>query len=162
MIRRPPRSTLFPYTTLFRSMLAVLPFENLSGDHEQEYFSDGLTEEMIMQLSRLNPQRLGVIARTSAMMFKGTKKRIVEIGEDLGVDYILEGSVRRSGTRVRISAQLILVAEETHAWAKNYERSLGDVLKLQSEVARAIASEIQIKLTPREERRLARAPSVPA
>src|SRR5256886_13710938 len=75
MIRRPPRSTLFPYTTLFRSMLAVLPFENLSGDHEQEYFSDGLTEEMIMQLSRLNPERLGVIARTSAMMFKGTKKR---------------------------------------------------------------------------------------
>ena len=119
-------------------MLAVLPFENLSGDHEQEYFSDGLTEEMIMQLSRLNPQRLGVIARTSAMMFKGTKKRIVEIGEDLGVDYILEGSVRRSGTRVRISAQLILVAEETHAWAKNYERSLGDVLKLQSEVARRV------------------------
>ena len=143
-------------------MLAVLPFENLSGDHEQEYFSDGLTEEMIMQLSRLNRERLGVIARTSAMMFKGTKKRIAEIGVDLGVDYILEGSVRRSGSRVRISAQLILVAEETHAWAKNYERSLGDVLKLQSEVARAIASEIQIKLTPREERRLARAPSVPA
>jgi TolB-like protein/Tfp pilus assembly protein PilF len=143
-------------------MLAVLPFENLSGDHEQEYFSDGLTEEMIMQLSRLSPERLGVIARTSAMMFKGTKKRITEIGNDLRVNYILEGSVRRSGNRVRISAQLILVADETHAWAKNYERSLGDVLKLQSEVARAIASEIQIKLTPREERRLAQTPSVPA
>jgi tetratricopeptide (TPR) repeat protein len=117
---------------------------------------------MITQLSRLNPERLGVIARTSAMMFKGTKKRIREIGKDLGVHYILEGSVRRSGSRVRISAQLILVEDETHVWAKNYERSLGDVLKLQSEVARAIASEIQIKLTPREKRRLAQTPSVPA
>jgi TolB-like protein/Tfp pilus assembly protein PilF len=143
-------------------MLAVLPFENLSGDQEQEYFSDGLTEEMIMQLSRLSPERLGVIARTSAMMFKGTKKRILEIGNDLGVNYILEGSVRRSETRVRISAQLILVADETHAWAKNYERGLGDVLTLQSEVARAIAGEIKLKLTAREERRLAQAPSVPA
>jgi TolB-like protein/Tfp pilus assembly protein PilF len=143
-------------------MLAVLPFENLSGDRHQEYFSDGLTEEMITQLSRLNPERLGVIARTSAMMFKETKKRIVEIGKDLGVDYILEGSVRRSGSRLRISAQLILVADETHAWAKNYERSLGDVLRLQTEVARAIAGEIRIKLTPRIERRMAQTPSVPA
>src|SRR5438046_10539301 len=113
-------------------MLAVLPFENLSGDHEQEYFSDGLTEEMIMQLSRLNRERLGVIARTSAMMVKGTKKRIAEIGEDLGVDYILEGSVRRSGSRVRISAQLILVAEETHAWATTYESSSGEDLQLET------------------------------
>lgn len=142
-------------------MLAVLPFENLSSDHEQEYFSDGLTEEMITQLSRLNPERLGVIARTSAMMFKETKKRIVEIGKDLGVHYILEGSVRRSGNRVRISAQLILVADETHVWAKNYERSMGDILKIQCEVAHAIAREIQIKLTPRVERRLAQIPSVP-
>ena len=143
-------------------VLAVLPFENLSGDPEQEYFSDGLTEEMITQLSRLNPERLGVIARTSAMMFKGTKRRIAEIGKDLGVDYILEGSVRRSRSRVRISAQLILVADETHVWAKNYERGSGDILKIQSEVARAIAGEIQIKLTPREERRLARTSTVPA
>jgi TolB-like protein/Tfp pilus assembly protein PilF len=135
-------------------MFAVLPFENLSGDPEQEYFSDGLTEEMITQMSRLNPQRLGVIARTSAMMFKGTRKRIGEIGKGLGVGYILEGSVRRSGNRVRISAQLIQVADETHVWAENYERSLGDVLLIQSEVARAIAQEIQVTLTPREERRL--------
>ena len=145
-----------------KAVLAVLPFENLSGDREQEYFSDGLTEEMITQLSRLNPERLGVIARTSAMMFKGTKRRITEIGKDLGADYVLEGSVRRSGNRVRISAQLILVADETHAWAKTYERSSRDVLKIQSEVARAIAGEIQIKLTSREERRLAKTPAVPA
>ena len=143
-------------------MLAVLPFENLSGDPEQEYFSDGLTEEMITQLSRLNPDRLGVIARTSAMMFKGRKKRIGEIGKELGVGYLLEGSIRRSENRVRISAQLIVVADETHVWAENFERNLGDVLILQSEVARAIAQEIQVKLTPREERRLARAEKVSA
>jgi len=143
-------------------MLAVLPFENLSGDAEQEYFSDGLTEEMITQLSRLNPERLAVIARTSAMMYKGTKKRIAEIGKELSAGYILEGSVRRSGKRLRISAQLILVADETHVWAENYERSLGDILMLQSEVARAIAQEIQVTLTPREERRLARAQRVSA
>jgi TolB-like protein/Tfp pilus assembly protein PilF len=143
-------------------MLVVLPFENFSGDQAQEYFSDGLTEEMITQLSRLNPERLGVIARTSAMMFKGTKKRIAEIGRELGAGYVLEGSVRRAGNRVRISAQLILVADEAHVWAESYERSLGDVLMLQSEVARAIAQEIQVTLTPRQERRLARAQKVSA
>lgn len=159
----PVRESAKPQETADRKlMLAVLPFENLSGDADQEYFSDGLTEEMITQLSRLNPERLGVIARTSAMMFKGTKKRIAEIGKELGAGYILEGSVRRSGTRLRISAQLILVADETHVWAENYERSLGDILMLQSEVARAIAQEIQITLTPREERRLARAQKVSA
>jgi TolB-like protein/Flp pilus assembly protein TadD len=159
----PVRECPKPQETADRKlMLAVLPFENLSGDAEQEYFSDGLTEEMITQLSRLNPERLGVIARTSAMMFKGTKKRIAEIGKELGAGYMLEGSVRRSGTRLRISAQLILVADETHVWAENYERSLGDILMLQSEVARAIAQEIQITLTPREERRLARAQRVSA
>lgn len=136
-------------------MFAVLPFENLSGDRTQAYFNDGLTEEMITQLSRLNPERLGVIARTSAMRYKGTKKSIKEIGAELGVAYVLEGSVRRALGRVRIAAQLIQVRDETHLWAQTYERSLIDILKLQSEVARAIAREIRVKLTPREERRLA-------
>jgi TolB-like protein/Tfp pilus assembly protein PilF len=137
-----------------RVMLAALPFDNLSGDKKQEYFSDGLTEEMIAQLSRLNPERLGVIARTSAMRYKATKKGIREIGRELGVSYILEGSVRRAGGRVRITAQLIQVSDETHVWAESYERGLGDILKLQSEVARGIAREIRVKLTPREARRL--------
>jgi len=88
-------------------MLAVLPFENLSGDSAQEYFSEGLTEEMISRLGQMEPQRLGVIARTSAIQYRGTKKRIDQIGKELGVDYILEGTVRHSGDRVRISAQLI-------------------------------------------------------
>jgi len=135
-------------------MLAVLPFENLSPDPGQEYFSDGLTEEMITQLSRLNPERLSVIARTSAMMFKGTKKRIADIGNALGVQYVVEGSVRRSDKQLRISAQLIRVDDETHVWAKNFERSLGDVLKIQAEVARSIAAEIQIKLGPHSEHTL--------
>jgi TolB-like protein/Tfp pilus assembly protein PilF len=141
-------------------MLAVLPFENLSEERTQQYFNDGLTEEMITQLSRLNPQRLGVIARTSAMRYKGTKKSIKEIGAELGVAYVLEGSVRRAVGRVRIAAQLIQVRDETHLWAQTYERSVIDILKLQSEVARAIAREIRIKLTPREERRLAASSAV--
>ena len=134
-------------------MLAVLPFENLSGDSAQEYFSEGLTEEMISRLGQMEPQRLGVIARTSAIQYKGTKKRIDQIGKELGVDYILEGTVRHSGDRVRISAQLIQVKDQTHLWAKNYERDLGDILALQQEVAVAIADEVEIKLTPEQKAR---------
>ena len=138
-------------------VLLVLPFENLSGDVNQEYFSDGLTDEMITQLGRLNPERLGVIARTSAMKYKLTRKTIAEIGSELGVSYVVEGSVRRSGTRVRVTAQLIQVANQTHLWAESYERHCEDILILQSDVAQAIAREIRIKLTPREARRLAAA-----
>jgi len=141
-------------------MLAVLPFENMSGDATQEYFSDGLTEEMITQLSRLNPERLGVIARTSAMRYKGAATSIREIGVELGVSYILEGSVRRDLGRVRITAQLIQVSDESHIWAESYERNLGDILMLQGEVCQAIAREVRIKLSPREERRLASAQAV--
>jgi len=145
-----------------KAMLVVLPFENLSRDQEQEYFSDGLTEEMITQLARLNPERLGVIARTSSMRYKGTAKSIREIGEELGVNYVLEGSVRRSGEVVRITAQLVQVQDETHLWAETYERSLTDILKLQAEVSQAIAREAQVKLTSRVERRLAHAGEVSA
>lgn len=107
-----------------RLMLAVLPFENMSSDPTQEYFNDGLTEEMITQLSRLNPDRLGVIARTSAKRYKRTAKSIREIGAELGVSHILEGSVRREANRVRIAAQLIQVTDESHIWAETYERHL--------------------------------------
>jgi len=144
-----------------RVMLAVLPFDNLNSGRTDDYFSDGLTEEMISQLSRLNPPQLGVIARSSSMMFKGAHKRIAQIGRELGVSYVLEGSVRRSRGRMRIAAQLIQTSDETHVWAENYERPTGDVLRLQCHVAEAIAQEIQIKLTPRAARRLACAPEVP-
>jgi TolB-like protein/Flp pilus assembly protein TadD len=143
-----------------RLMLAVLPFESLSGGEKHDYFSDGLTEEMITQLARLSPQRLGVIARTSAMRYKSTTKSIQQIGRELAVSHVLEGSVRRAGDRVRITAQLIRVSDETHIWAESYERNLHDILALQVDVARAIAREIEIQLTPQEQRRLERTRSV--
>jgi len=137
-----------------RAMLVVLPFENFAAGERYDYFSDGLTEEMITELARLSPERLGVIARTSAMQFKSTAKSTAQIGSELGVSHVLEGSVRRAGERVRITAQLIRVSDESHLWAQSYERGLHDVLEVQAEVARAVAREIQIKLTRDEQRRL--------
>jgi TolB-like protein/DNA-binding winged helix-turn-helix (wHTH) protein/Tfp pilus assembly protein PilF len=138
-------------------MLAVLAFENLSGDPQQEYLSNGLTEELITQLGSLEPNRLGVIARTSAMQYKGSHKDVRQISRELGVDYVLEGSVRRDGERVRITAQLIQVKDQTHLWAKEYDRGLKDILGLESEVAGEVAREIQLRLTPAESARLAAA-----
>ncbi|GAC1484887.1 MAG: hypothetical protein NVS1B5_05700 [Gemmatimonadaceae bacterium] len=135
--------------------LVVLPFKNLSGEEKQDYFSDGLTEEMTTQLGRLNPEKLGVIARTSAMRYKDSTETVEQIGRQLRVNYLLEGSIRRAGNRVRIAAQLIQVSDQTHIWAENYERDLGDVLALQSDVARAVAREIQVKLGSKEQMRLA-------
>jgi TolB-like protein len=132
--------------------LAVLPFENLSGDPAQEYFSDGMTEEMITELAALAPERLGVIARTSAMHYKGSRKDVAEIGRELDLDYVVEGSVRRSQGRVRISAQLVQVSDQTHLWASNYDAELSDVLQLQSQVAQAIARHIEIVVSPGESR----------
>jgi TolB-like protein/DNA-binding winged helix-turn-helix (wHTH) protein len=100
-----------------RVMLAVLPFQNMSNDPGQEYFSDGLTEETITDLGQLSPKYLGVVARTSAMAYKHTNKSISQIGRELGVDYILEGSVRREGGQARVSAQLIRTSDQTHLWA---------------------------------------------
>ena len=131
-----------------RRVLAVLPFENLSGDAEQEYFNDGLTEEMVAQLGRLRPDKLGVIGRTTMMQYKGTQKSIREIGHELGVDYLLEGSVRRSDHRVRITAQLIRVSDQTHLWADSYERPLEDVLAIQIGVAEWIARSLAMELLP--------------
>ncbi|MGH9860979.1 MAG: tetratricopeptide repeat protein [Candidatus Acidiferrales bacterium] len=129
--------------------LAVLPFENLNANPEQEYFADGLTEEMINHLSRLYPEGLAVIARTSAMKYKDVKKDITQIGADLHADYILEGSVRREGNRVRITSQLVRVSDQTHLWGETYDRDGGEVLALQDEVARTIAGRIGIELTGR-------------
>jgi TolB-like protein/Tfp pilus assembly protein PilF len=137
-----------------RAMLVVLPLENLTSGERYDYFSEGLTEEMITELARLSPERLGVIARTSAMQFKSTTKSIAQIGSELGVSHALEGSVRRVGERVRITTQLIRVSDQSHLWAQSYERGLHDVLEVQAEVAKAVAREIQITLTPNEQRRL--------
>lgn len=128
--------------------LVVLPFDNLSGDPNQEYFSDGMTEEMIGQLANLAPDRMAVIARTSSMHFKGSRKGVAAIGAELDVGYILEGSVRQAGGRVRISAQLIRVSDQTHLWSKVYDSKLRDVLSLQTEVAQAVAQEMDIAGPP--------------
>jgi TolB-like protein/DNA-binding winged helix-turn-helix (wHTH) protein len=136
-------------------MLVVLPFDNLSGDPEQEYFSDGITEEMTAQLARLQPERLAVIGRATAMTYKRAKKSIDQIGTELHVQYVLQGSVRWAGDRVRVTAQLIEVGNQTHVWAESYDRALRDALVLQSEVARAIGREVQLKLTPDVDARLA-------
>jgi TolB-like protein/Flp pilus assembly protein TadD len=133
-----------------RIMLAVLPFANLSGDPQQEYLSDGLTEEVIARLGNLNPQQLGVIARTSVMGYKNTAKHIDEIARELRVDYVLEGSVRRAGSQARITAQLIQARDQTHMWAQNYDGDLGDLLTFESGIAEATAREISIQLQPGE------------
>jgi TolB-like protein/DNA-binding winged helix-turn-helix (wHTH) protein/Tfp pilus assembly protein PilF len=158
LVRAPSRPHARPPSG--KIMFVVLPFENLSGDPEQEYFSDGLTEEMISRLGQFAPQRLGIIARTTAIQYKGTNKRIDQIGKELGVDYVLEGTVRRAGGRVRISAQLIQVSDQTHVWARNYERDLRDILSVQDDVAESIAKEIEIKLTPEQQAHVAKAAPV--
>lgn len=133
-----------------RVMMVILPFENLSQDPAQEYFSDGLTEETISNLGQLASERLGVIARTSAMAYKRTRKSIAQIGRELNVDYAVEGSVRREGERVRISAQLIRTSDQTHLWAQNYDRELKDVLAVQTELGRAIADQVHVRLAPEQ------------
>jgi serine/threonine-protein kinase len=135
--------------------IAVLPLENLSGDPEQEYLADGMTETLIAHLAKIS--RLRVISRTSVMRYKKTNKALPEIARELRVDALIEGSVMRSGSRIRITAQLIYAPSDKHLWGESYERDLSDVLVLQSEVARAIAHEINIKLTPQDQTRLATA-----
>jgi len=129
-----------------RSMLAVLPFANLTGDADQEYIGDGMTEELIAQLGRMDPSRLGIIARTSAMQFKKTTKRANEIGADLGVGHVIEGSVRTTGDRVRIAVQLIDTRSQSQLWAEQYEGDSKDLLTLQRDVAEAIARQISARL----------------
>jgi TolB-like protein len=132
---------------LIRS-LAVLPLANLSSDPEQEYFVEGLTEALITTLAKIGELR--IVSRTSSMQYKDASKRLGQIARELDVDAIVEGTVLRAHDRVRITAQLIDAAKESHLWAESYERDLRDVLALQSEVAQAIAQEIQVRLTPQE------------
>ena len=154
-IRKPPAP---PVESMWITSLAVLPLENFSGDADQEYFADSMTEELIATLAQV--ESLRVISRTSVMGFKRTTKSIPEIGRTLDVDGIVEGSVRRSGNRVRITAQLIRVANDEHVWARTYERDLSDVLALQQEVAEAIVGEMRLHLSSRQRQRIARASTV--
>jgi TolB-like protein/Tfp pilus assembly protein PilF len=140
--------------------LAVLPLANLSGDPSQDYFADAMTDELITELAKIS--RLRVISRTSAMQYKGVRKPLPEIARELNVEAIIEGSALRAGRRVRITAQLIHSATDSHLWAESYERDLRDVIALQREVARAIAHEVKITLTPQERQRLTIAEAVNA
>jgi TolB-like protein/Tfp pilus assembly protein PilF len=133
---------------LAKKMLAVLPFENLAGDPAQDYFADGLTEEMIAHLGQLDPRRLGVIARTSAIQYKNTKKSIAEIASELKVSYVLEGSVRCEGSGARITAQLIEALDQTHLWSASYNRDLRDILSVQADVAHHIGRALSLELLP--------------
>ena len=144
-----------PQSALDKYRIAVLPFTNISADTEDEYFSDGMTEELISKLSRLHD--LSVIARTSTMQYKGTAKGIAEIGRELQVGTVLEGSVRKAGDRLRITAQLIDVASQAHLWSEDYDRDLTDVFAIQSDVAQNVAQALQITLKPAETRQLEKA-----
>jgi eukaryotic-like serine/threonine-protein kinase len=132
--------------------IAVLPLENLSRDPEQEYFADGMTDALITDLSKIGSLR--IISRTSVMHYKKTNKTVPEIAKELNVDGIVEGSVTRSGNRVRITAQLIQASTDQHLWADSYEQELGDVLKLQGEIAQAIAQQVRAELSPQQRARL--------
>lgn len=135
--------------------IAVLPLENLSGDSSQEYFADGMTDELIASLARISSLR--VISRTTAMDYKGTHESLEKIASELHVDAVVEGTVLRSGNRVRITAELVQVSTDRHLWADTYEGQMGDVLSLQNQVASAIVSQIRIKLTPQDKQTLAAA-----
>src|SRR6266404_2244821 len=146
------RSTPLPR----KIMLAVLPFENLTGDPNKDYLADGLTEETISQLGRLDPERLGVIARTSVMGYKHNDVRLDQIGRDLSVQYVLENSLRESGDHLRLTAQLIQVKDQTHLWSQDYDYLARDILNVQDDVAKAVAREIRVRLTSQQQAQLAK------
>jgi serine/threonine-protein kinase len=148
-----PARNSAPVTPGAIKSLAVLPLENYSGDASQDYFADGMTEALIADLAQISALR--VISRTSVMQYKGEKqKKLPQIAKELNVDAVIEGSVERAGNRVRITAQLIQAANDMHLWAQSYEGDLRDVLTLQDQVAQKIASEVQVNLTPQEQRQL--------
>jgi TolB-like protein/DNA-binding winged helix-turn-helix (wHTH) protein len=143
-----------------KHVLAVLPFQTYDPDPEQRYLADGLTEEMTSRLANLSPGTLSVIARTTAAQYGGAAKSIAQMAGELAVDYVLEGSIRPSHGRVRVSAQLIRAAGQTHVWAGDYDRALGDVLTMEVEIAQTIAAQIRLALTPEAKARLGTAKAV--
>ena len=148
-------ATLAAESQVGKPILAVLPFENLTGDPAQEYFSDGMSEEMIARLGRLHPQRLGVIAWASAIRYKNSDKDIDQIGRELRADYVLKGSVRHASDGIRITAELIQVKDRTHLWADRFEGDGADVSAIHNEIARHIARTLQVELLPSKRAALA-------
>jgi TolB-like protein/DNA-binding winged helix-turn-helix (wHTH) protein len=139
-----------------KMMLAVLPFQNLTGDPNQDYLADGLTEETISQLGRLNPEQLGVIARTSVMGYKHSDERLDQIGRDLSVQFVFENSLREGGDRIRITAQLLRVKDQSQLWSQDYDYPAKDILNVEDDVARAVAQQIRLRLTSQQQAELSR------
>src|SRR5438477_665436 len=142
---------------LERPSIAVLPFNNMSGDPEQEYFSDGITEDIITDLSKISA--LSVIARHSSFTYKGKAIKVQNVGKELGVDFILEGSVRKAGARVRVTGQLINSRDGTHIWADRFDRDLTDIFTIQDEITHAIVEQLKVKLLPQEKMSIQQAPT---
>jgi TolB-like protein/DNA-binding winged helix-turn-helix (wHTH) protein/lipoprotein NlpI len=136
-----------------RAMVAVLPFEDLGKEASTDHLGDGMTEDMITEIGRVSPERIGVIARSSAMRYKGAHPEVGRLGTELGVSHVLEGSVRREGSRVRVTARLVRVKDSAQLWARSYDRELREVLGLQAQVAADVASMVGGTLSPRDERR---------
>jgi adenylate cyclase len=153
-LERPVPEATAQSTSLDKHRIAVLPFVNMSADGENEYFSDGITEDLITQLSKI--PELSVIARTSVIGYKGSSKAVAEVGRELGAGTILEGSVRRAGDQVRITAQLVDTPSQAHLWAESYDRQLADVFAVQSDVAQQVANALRIALLPGVKQRIDR------
>src|SRR5207248_3114770 len=137
--------------------IAVLPFNNMSGDPEQEYFSDGITEDVITDLSKVSG--LLVIARNTAFTYKGKAVKVQQVAQELGVPFILEGSVRKAGARVRVTAQLISSENSAHVWDDSYDRELTDIFAIQDEITRAIVEQLKVKLLPQEKKSISQTPT---
>src|SRR4029077_4683015 len=142
---------------LQKPSIAVLPFNNMSGDPEQEYFSDGITEDIITDLS--NVSGLFVVARNTAFTYKGKAVKVQRVAQELGVRVILEGSVRKAGSRVRVTGQLIHGKDGGHVWAARFDRDLTDIFAIQDEITRAIVEQLKVKLLPQEKESISQAPT---
>ena len=140
--------------------IAVLPFRNLSADPQQQFVSDGMTEELLLQLANLQPQRLGVIARTTTMTYKDSNKRVDEIGRELGVDYIVDGAVQRDGDILHVTANLVEVKSQRQVWGRHYQQASKDISLLESDIASSIAEQIHLQLTPQQRAKLTNPPAV--
>jgi adenylate cyclase len=152
-----PEDTAMPSPKKEKPSIAVLPFTNMSGDPEQEYFSDGITEDIITDLSKISA--LSVVARNTSFTYKGRAVKVESVGRELCVDFILEGSVRKAGARVRVSGQLVSVSDGTHIWAERFDRDLTDIFAIQDEITHAIVEQLKVKLLPQEKMSIGQAPT---
>ena len=152
-----PESSAMPSSKKEKPSIAVLPFNNMSGDPEQEYFSDGITEDIITDLSKISA--LSVIARHTSFTYKGKAVKVQAVGKELGADFILEGSVRKSGERIRVTGQLISGNDGTHIWAERFDRDLTDIFAIQDEITHAIVEQLKVKLLPQEKKSIGQAPT---